>query len=342
MAFNKHVFLTLATTVYTVAFIATFDELRHSVMISSMALVGLCGWFYGLRTGLLSIIPCLLLNTAILFFVSGQPCDILQTYNPLGIILCIITACAAGSLKESYEELSAAQSSLALHVDEATSELDNLARQLIENDEQERIQIGQDLHDGVGQYLTSMLLHCEALSLKLREAKRVEADLAEWMTRRIHTNIQTVRQLSRSLLPIQFTETTLETALDEMAAYFNDVSTANIRLKGRGNSSDIPISTAQHLYRVMHEATFRAIYEQKARKVDIKLVTGRHHCRIRVKGSEISRQSPFSSGSISEVMKYRIRAIGGKLAFTELAKGRFRLECSANFKTEAESWSGTV
>lgn len=320
----------MVVSVYAAAFIATFDELYDSVEISSVALIGLCGWFYGIRIGLFSIIPFVLLNTAILYLVSGEPGDILLTYNPVGIIIAMIATLVTGSMRESQDKLNKLRDTLASRVDEATAELDELAQQLIENDEQERVRIGQDLHDGVGQYLTCMLLHSEALSLRLREAGRVEADLAEWMTRRVQNNIQTVRQLSRSLLPIRFTETNLETALDEMVAYFNDVSSAEIRLNCRGNSTNIPIPTAQHLYRITHETVCRAIYKHKATNMNIELITGRSNCRTMIKG-KIPRQTVCSHDLISEVMKFRIKAIGGKQTCVALAKSGFRLKCSADF-----------
>lgn len=320
----------MVVSIYAAAFIATFDELHDSVQIFSVALIGLCGWLYGIRIGLFSTLPVVLLNTAILYLVSGESCDILPTYNPEGIIIAMIAGLLAGSMRESQDKLNKLRDNFADRVDEATAELDELAQRLIENDEQERVRIGQDLHDGVGQYLTCMLLHSEALSLRLREAGRIEADLADWMTRRVQSNIQTVRQLSRSLLPIQFTETNLETALDEMVAYFNNVSSAEVRLTCRGNSEKIPIPTAQHLYRIAHETVYRAIYKHKATSLDIKLITGRSNCQTRIKG-RISRQISSSLDLISEVMKYRIKAIGGKQTCVALAKSGFRLKCSADF-----------
>jgi len=334
--FNKHVFLGLAVAVYAVAFVATFDTMRDSVQISAIVLIGLFGWFYGTRIGLLSIIPFILLNTAILCLVSGKSYDILLTYNPLGILLGIIAVWATGSLKKSQDQLNETKASLAERIDKATAELDDLARKLIENDEQEQIQIGQDLHDGVGQYLTGMLLHSEALSLQLREADRVEADLAEWMTRRVQKNIQIVRQLSRALLPIEFTQMSLESALDEMIAYFGHVSTANIELESTGDSTDIPSPMAQHLYRIAHEATNRAIHKHKATNIMIRLAIGEHHCWLEIEGSKIAPNTIPPPKPVSEVMKYRIRAIGGKQTFSTRPEGGFVLECSARLDGEVE------
>ncbi|MCK4564191.1 MAG: histidine kinase dimerization/phosphoacceptor domain-containing protein, partial [Verrucomicrobia bacterium] len=186
---NKHVFMGVVIGIYTALFIATFDRWPNSVLISTVALIGLFGWFYGTRIGLLSIVPFILLNTAILFLVSGDPYDILLTYNPTGIILSMVTVLSAGFMRESQNKLNQLEASLSKRVDDATAELGKLTRQLIDYDENERITMGQDLHDGVGQYLTGMLLHSEALSFKLREAQHSEADLAERMTQRIRNSM---------------------------------------------------------------------------------------------------------------------------------------------------------
>ena len=336
MRLNKHVFLGVAIAVYTVAFVATFDSLRDSVQISAIALIGLVGWFYGTHIGLLAIVPFILLNTAILCLVSGKGCDVLLTYNPLGILLAIVSAWAAGALRKSQERLNETKASLSKRVEQSTADLDNLARKLIEKDEQEQIQIGQDLHDGVGQYLTGMLLHSEALSLELRKANRVEADLAEWMTRRVQKNIQIVRQLSRALLPIEFTQMSLETALHEMVAYFGYVSTARIVLESTGDSTDVPSTMAQHLYRIALDTTDRAIHKHKATNIAIRLAVGEYDCQLEIKGTQAAPGAIPPPKPVSEVMKYRIRAIGGEQVFRNLPEGGFVLECSAGFGGEVE------
>ena len=322
-------------SVYAIAFIATFDTYYDSLMISSMVLSGLFGWFYGIRRGVLLSLLIIPLNTAILIVVSGNPSDILQAYNPLGIALGLAFAWAMGSIKESQNRLNELEETLSERVDKATVELSELARQLIETDEQERIQIGQDLHDGVGQYLTGMLLYSEFLSQKLRTANRVEADLAEWMTRRVQKSIQIVRQLSRSLLPIQFMETNLETALDEITAYFTSISITDIKVECQGESMDIPNPTAQHLYRIAHEAVDYAIHKNRATHVTIQLFTEKDGCQISIEGNKTSPQTSIPPDFISEIVKYRIGAIGGKVDFIRQVDGSFRLECSAKFDKEA-------
>ena len=335
MILNKHAFIGVVVIAYAATLIATFETHYDSIVVFSVALPGLFGWFYGIRRGVLLSLLIIPFNTVILILVLGKPCDIFLTCNPLGIALGLAFAWAMGSIRESQNQLNKLQETLSKHVDEANAELDELARQLIEIDEQERIQIGQDLHDGVGQYLTGMLLHSEFLNQSLQKENRVEAELAEWMTRRIQKTIQIVRQLSHSLLPIQFMETNPETALEEMVAYFTNISIAEIRLECQGESTDIPNSVAQHLYRIAYETIDYAIYKNKATHIAIQLATRKDGCLIIIEGNNTSPPTHTPPYPVSEVMKYRVEAIDGKLDFIRQVDGGFRLECSSKFKKEA-------
>ena len=336
MGMNKHVFMGVVIGIYTALFIATFDRWHDSALISTVALIGLLGWFYGTRIGLLSIAPFILLNTAILFLVSGDLYDILRTYNPTGIILSMVRVVVTGYLHDSRKELKRLKAGLSDRIDDATDELDKLTRQLVDYDEKERITMGQNLHDGVGQYLTGMLLHSEALSSKLREAQHPEADLSERMTQRIRKSMRIIRQLSRSQLPIQLTETTLGDALEEMTSYFSEISALNFRLEHTGNTMDLPVATAQHLYRIAHETICCAIYKYQAKNMEIRLVVREDYCRMKIEATKTTQPPPPLSDLIGKAVKYRVKAIGGKLAIATPSEGGFRLECSTVFGKEAK------
>ncbi len=328
MRLNKPIFAAVASGAYAILFIATFDVLDDSVLITSVALTGVFGWLYGPRIGLLSVILILLLNTALLFLVSGKSEDILLTYNLTGISFSAIAALTTGFMRASQRKIELLQTSLSDRVDEATGELDRLTQYIIEKDEEERISMGQDLHDGVGQYLTGMLLHCEALSLDLAKTHRTETALAERMTQRIKNSLIVIRRLSRSQLPLRTAETTLAAALEELTTYFDEASSANSRLTHEGDCSNLPPITAKHLYRIVYEAVHRFIYKYRAKNIDIRLITRTHNYVINIEATNFTQNIPDSSELISKVMEYRARTIGGKFVLTPSPEGGFLLECS--------------
>jgi signal transduction histidine kinase len=330
---TKHLTLLLIVIIYATVFAVTFDN--YSVQVFSIALIGLCGWFYGIRTGLASIPFFILLNTAILYTVSGKLYDILLTYDPIAIIFAMILTIATGAIRESQDKLNELQKSLHFRINEATSELDILTKQLIETDERERIRIGQDLHDGIGQYLTGMLLHSEALSYKLRAANRMESDLAERMTHRINHSMQIIRKLSRSQLPINFTEISLETALNELMSYFSEISGTKFRAKYEGDSNNLPMLTAQHLHRIFHEIIYNSIYTCKAKGINVLLTTRNQSWKLDIEASSNIHQESLLSELISMVIDYRNREINGNLSFTSLPAGEFHLAYAGKFEEKS-------
>ncbi len=318
--------------IYIMAFIVITSERYDSALIASIALIGLCSWLYRVRIGLLSIIAFLLLNTLILYFASGDLYFILQSFNPSGIILSIISALIIGLIRESQDKLDEFKSTLALRVDKATTELDKLTQQLIEDDEKERIRIGQDIHDGVGQYLTGMLLYSEALSLKLKEAQHSETGLAERMTQRIQKCMQNIRKLSRSQLPLQFTEMTFKATLEEMIEYFSEVSLTTFHMEYEGDDLNMPTSTTQNLFRIIHETIYSSISKYKAKNIKIKLTTKEDHCLISIKATNFPSNTPSLNEITSKIMQYRLRTINGNSTFHTLPNGGFRKEYSIDLK----------
>ena len=324
----------VVTGVYAIIFILVFEAWPDSALILSIPIVGLSGWFYGTRGGLFAIALLILLNTAILFLVSGSSDDIRLTYNPTAIVLAVVVVLTTGHMRKSQKKLNQLRSSLSDRVAEATCKLDQLTQHIIQQDEKERIEIGQDFHDGVGQHLTGMLLHCEALSLNLAKESRSEAALAEKMTQRIRSSMEVVRQLSRAQLPLRTAETTLEAALEELTEYFGEVSSADFCLELDGDSSNLPPVTAQHLYRIMHEAIYRAVYKYRAKKIDLRLIARTCSCVIHIGATDLVGEAPLASELISKIMQYRIQTLGGTFTYTPSPAGGFLLECRTVFKKE--------
>ena len=329
MILNKHVSFWGLLSIYVVVLFITFDQFEYSFLILSILIVGLGGWLYGIRKGYLVMSIIVLINTLVLSIVSGHFYDIIQAWNPIALNLGIILVLITGTIRESKDKLDELQESLESRITEATKELSLLAAQLIENDEQDRIQIGQDLHDGVGQYLTGLLLHNDSLVLKLRMENREEAVVAEQITYKIQENIQTVRKLSRSLLPIQFIETNLDIALREMVAYFNETSNVTFTVQYHEVDSELPASTIQHLYRILHEAMCQIIFNSKSASIEIDVKISHNDFYILIKGQSTMHNLNTPFDLISTVMTYRAKAIASSLTFQTHSNNTFQLECSS-------------
>ncbi len=326
MLVNKHVFLGTVVIVYTLLFLVTFDTLHNSIQITSIALIGLCGWFYGTRVGLFSILFFILLNASILFVVSGQLYDILVACHPLGLILSMISAIMTGSRRETQDELNEFKGMLTSRVDQATYELNELAQQLIEKDEADRIRIGQDLHDGAGQYLTGMLLHSESLAKKLSKKQDPEAAQVIHITKLVQKNIFLIRDFAQSLLPNHLTETGFNAAMEAMVDFFRDANPAihwSFRTQNEGESKKVNL----HLYRIAQESIFCLLNNGQPQHIDVDIDEETHGTSLRVTGRGCCIYSTCEQVFTSNILKYRAQAIQATLTMGNPEPDLCYLQC---------------
>src|SRR5437764_14914506 len=85
--------------------------------------------------------------------------------------------------------------------------------------EREQERIGQDLHDGICQYLAA--LSCSAASLRSdleRDKLRAEAAVADELAERLRDAVVQTRNLARGLVPVHMDEAGLPAALEELTA----------------------------------------------------------------------------------------------------------------------------
>ncbi len=324
----------MVIVIYIIAFIATFDKHHNSILICSVAFGALFGWLYGIRGGLAAVPFFILLNTAMLWHVSGKPYDILLTYNPLGISLDLLGAIMMGALKESVDELTALRGDLTLYVKEETKELNIRVQQLITTDENNRIRIGQDLHDGIGQLLTGMLLHSEALASQLKELKRPEAEMAERIREHCQSDLLLIRKLARSFLPNHLNHTGFEAAVHELIDYFEQSSSTQFRLQMRKGDIRLSRATSLHLYRIIQEAVCYLLEYARPKFIDIALSVSGKQSSISIRAQQPATPHQPEDQYISKVMQYRANAIQGILSTERTGGSEIQLTCA--WPTEKE------
>jgi len=332
---NKHLFLVVGIPLYVAILITTFDILEYSILIFTVGLLCLGSWLYGIRRGYALMVCIILINTVSLIFASGKFYDIIHAVNPIGLILSIIGILVIGSMRETQDEMNELKGSLTARVDEATYKLNELAQQLIENDEADRIRIGQDLHDGAGQYLTGMLLYSEALIHRLTKDHVEEAEQAAHIPELVQKNIFLIRDFARSLLPDYLDEAGFNPAMEALVDFFRDAHPTEFNLVIQNTDRPLPQETSLHLYRITQEAIFCLLKKSPTRQVDIGILMEGHDITLSITGYGCTSYSIGEQVFESKSLKYRSRAINGTLVFENPASGIYRMECSAVAKGDA-------
>ena len=184
-------------------------------------------------------------------------------------------------------------------------------------------EIGQDLHDSVGQKLTGLAMLAGSLAESLKEHSPEDVKAASRIATGIGNALQQIRKLSKGLLPVEVDAEGLRAALAELAETTAHDSGVKCVFDCDG---PVPVEnneSATHLYRIAQEAVTNALKHGAPRKVTISLAGDdtRIILSIRDDGKGISSGDSQATGLGLKTMQYRAALIGAHLSIAPV-KGR--------------------
>lgn len=191
--------------------------------------------------------------------------------------------------------------------------------------------IGHELHDGVGQQLTGVVLMMQTLATELTaERHRLAAD-AERVSGLVNQSIDDVRMLARSLSPVGTAPTGLAAAMHSLAA----------RARALGNLAvDLHLAVepghaltaleGDHLYWIAQEAVSNAIRHAGATRLSISLEVAGEGFALRLcdngRGIE-SSAAVDAAGEGLRLLAHRARGLGANFTVTSPPGGGTRVTC---------------
>ncbi len=203
-----------------------------------------------------------------------------------------------------------------LHVLKKRSEeeLARLERQIIAVSEEERSDIGRNLHDDLGSHLTGVELLSKVLQQKLENRVPEMAEQVETIRNLIQDAIEKTRRFSQGLYPVHVVEYGLESAIEELMVEVESLFRVQCVLSCEDEGEKFQASLATHLYYIIREAVFNAARHGKPEHIGVfmEFAAGRFSVKIVDDGYGFGWK-PKGSGMGFHTMKYRAKAIGAKL-----------------------------
>jgi signal transduction histidine kinase len=205
-----------------------------------------------------------------------------------------------------------------------------LEHEIISISEREQERIGQDLHDGICQYLAA--LSCSAASLRSdleRHNLTAEAKVAGELAGFLRDAVIQTRNLARGLVPVQMDEAGLTSALEELTASATRLFGISCVYESAGSPFIQDNTVARHLYRIAQEAINNATKHGKAINVRVSLTEDGRATTLRIAddGTGISKTATESDGMGMGLMRYRARLAGGELHVEERPGGGTVISC---------------
>jgi two-component system, NarL family, sensor histidine kinase DegS len=189
---------------------------------------------------------------------------------------------------------------------------------ILEGQEEERKRIAMDIHDGIGQMLTSLKYQIESIDLK--EGERAEQKIKE-VDQLIKRVIKEVRKVTFNLKPTVLGDYGLQPALNVFIQEIGKLIDIQLIYKTEGEVERLPQKVENNIFRIIQEAINNAIKYSEANAIEIILIASDSNLTIQVndkgKGFDIrmveARSTNIESGRGFFNMYERTEYVNGHL-----------------------------
>jgi PAS domain S-box-containing protein len=205
-----------------------------------------------------------------------------------------------------------------------------LEKEILAISDQERQQMGQDLHDDLCQQLTSIEFLTRALEQKLQANSRAESAQTKEIGQLTRRAISYTRELAYGMSPLELHSDGLAGALRDLALRTKAVFRIDCRFRGESLALIHDRPAQMNLYRIAQEAVRNAVRRGKARRIAIGLKSGKNRIVLSVRdnGAGIPIKLPKSKGLGLRIMGHRASVLGGSVLVRKSPKGGTTVVCS--------------
>jgi len=237
----------------------------------------------------------------------------------------------------------AGQVHLIAAISEDITERKLLEREIIEINDRERSQLGQDLHDGICQQLVSIAFATDLLRRDLLAKSPGEAVRAAKITALLDSAITQARNLSQALCPLNLAGDGLTLALRGLAANISHGSGVVCGADCSDSAFIHDFAVATHLYRIAQEAVQIALKHSNPSQILIRLSQDEDciHLSVTDNGMRSNPEEEHNFEIGLSIIKFRTNMAGGRLSVQHTPSGGTTISCAFQQKTARETLHDT-
>ncbi|NVO03492.1 MAG: sensor histidine kinase [Bacteroidetes bacterium] len=193
---------------------------------------------------------------------------------------------------------------------------------VIDSEERERTRIAKELHDGLGQLLSSAKLNISSLEDGIE--KEDEYLLKNSLTI-IDDAVKEVRSISHNLMPTALTNYGIIEAVNGLVSKINDSKQIQVNFNKENFTTNLEKETEIALYRIIQEVMNNMLKHSKAKEIEIHLSNIENSIELKIKDNGIgfdTREIRNSKGIGWQNIYSRVSMINGKIMInSQIGKG---------------------
>lgn len=193
------------------------------------------------------------------------------------------------------------------------TERKRIEKEILETTQEEQRRFGSQLHDGLCQELTGILMFAKSLTQKMEKENRLDIVELKKITDLLREAINQARNTARGLYPGEMEGTSLMHSLQELTSNTQSRSGVSCLFHCPEPILIDDKDVATHLYRIAQEGISNAVEHGKAQAIEVSFTRNDGNINLTLKddgaGFTYDPQSPKGIGL--KIMKYRARMMGG-------------------------------
>jgi len=204
---------------------------------------------------------------------------------------------------------------ITLDITEQRKSEERAIKAIVEGEERERLRIANELHDGLGQYLSAANMHLNTVYSDSESLPETTERSFKTGLNMLKHAISETRSISHNLLPKAIQDYGLKMAVESLVNEMRSTQDLSIHLFQNYNAETLPGNIQINIFRIIQEALNNAIKHSNGTVININLVNsgGELICTVEDNGSGFDPSNVANEGLGLQSMKTRVAAMSGNL-----------------------------
>jgi hypothetical protein len=219
------------------------------------------------------------------------------------------------------------------------SEQRSLERALLDVATRERHRLCGDIHEGLGQQLTGVVLYLKSMVGAVNRGSAIGAAEVESVIGLVNGAIEQVRTLARGLSPLEVVHRSLGSALKVLTEDVGRQSGLVMSLETQINDASVSDLEADHVYRIVQEGLLNAARHSNCHAVVVSVRASTDSLVVAI--ADDGRGMPEGAGDGGglglRMMRYRARLLGATLRVESPPDGGTRLVVAASRRATVDA-----